>query len=236
MIRIAFLIAMQVMVAHGSRVPKPGFIALRVEASDGRPKPSESAADCDLACGDEAPKKCVPDCHAALYECINEVSVGNTKESQRCKKKILEGIKHVRTFMMNIPTESVKTTTTTTTNGFGRERNATHVIAAQHNANQTTVDATVQTNTTRGAVASNKTNKTTTNATGHAAMSPYEIKVECQGICTTSYTKGQADDEFINKTYHGYCTKDCTEEFSGCLHHHPEDECRGHMKEKYGQP
>lgn len=93
----AILIVLQVFAAgaHGPGAPRPGFIALRERDSDDRPKASEGAADCNLACGDDAPKKCVPDCNSAIVQCIN---VHDIKETQRCRKELLTGIKRVRTF------------------------------------------------------------------------------------------------------------------------------------------
>lgn len=97
--RIVFLIAVQVLSAagHGPGAIRPGFISLRAHASDGRPKASEGAADCDLACGDDAPKNCVQDCTSAVYQCIDKATVQNTQETARCRKEILTGIKRVRT-------------------------------------------------------------------------------------------------------------------------------------------
>jgi len=100
MMRIVLPIAVQLLgvAAHGPGSPRPGFIALR--ASDGRPKASEGAADCELACGDDAPKNCVADCNSAVYQCMTDAGVTDTKEIQRCRKQILTGIKHVRTFSL----------------------------------------------------------------------------------------------------------------------------------------
>lgn len=101
MLGIAILIAVQVLgsVAHGPGGIRSGFIALRTHASDKRPKASEGAGDCDLACGDDAPKKCVPDCNSAVLHCMEANSVSNVKEVQQCRKQILTGIKRARTFI-----------------------------------------------------------------------------------------------------------------------------------------
>jgi len=100
MTSVAVLIAIQLMgvAAHGPSSLKPGFIALR--ASDGRPKASDGAADCDLACGDNAPKNCVADCHSAVLQCMTSAGVADTKETRRCRKDILTSIKHVRTLSL----------------------------------------------------------------------------------------------------------------------------------------
>jgi len=104
MMRIAFLIAVHVLgvVAHGPGGVRSGFIALRANAHDGRPKASEGAADCDLACGDDAPKRCVADCNSAILSCISTAKVQHTKETERCRKEILTGIKHVRTMDLSL--------------------------------------------------------------------------------------------------------------------------------------
>jgi len=115
MMRTSILIAVQVLGAvaslHGPGSIRPGFIALR--ASDGRPKASEGAGDCVLACGDGAPKNCVDDCNSAVYQCINNGGVANAKETQRCRKEILTGIKRVRTLSLNALPNTTQTNKTT---------------------------------------------------------------------------------------------------------------------------
>lgn len=99
--RISILIAVQILseAALASRSPKAGFIALDAHDSNWRPKASESAADCDLACGEDAPKNCVTDCNSAVYQCIN---VANTSETQKCRKDILKGIKRIRSISLRL--------------------------------------------------------------------------------------------------------------------------------------
>jgi len=101
--RVLILIAVQVLSVAAVR--RAGFF--RAFEYDARPKASESAADCDLACGEGAPKNCVPDCNAAVYQCIN---VADTAETQKCRNDILKGIKRIRTMTFPV-TKSDKTTT-----------------------------------------------------------------------------------------------------------------------------
>jgi hypothetical protein len=84
--------------AHGPSSPRPGFIALR--AADGRPKASEGAADCDLACGDHAPKNCVADCNSAIVQCVTAAGVSDTKATHHCRNEVLTTIKKVRTLSL----------------------------------------------------------------------------------------------------------------------------------------
>merc|ERR1711904_620289 len=156
--RVAVLVAVQVLgaAAHGPDAPRPGFIALRTHDSNWKPKASD--ADCELACGDDAPKNCVPDCFSALYECVDAHRVNDKQTQTSCRHDILSGIKKVRDFNIVKPaahstataaSASTTTTTTTTTTPASTTTTTTHRhLKRKKKTTETTTTTTAATTTT----------------------------------------------------------------------------------------
>lgn len=205
---IALLIAAQVLgaLAHGPGATRPGFISLRAHASDVRPKASEGAADCDLACGDDAPKKCVEDCHAAVYQCMNTEKVHNTKETERCRKAILNGIKHVRTYNFEPEENAIQTSASKSE----PENSKKHL--------EQLPNKTLPLNASILAADHKVPNKTLPNNTAILAADRKVVRNKCAGVC----------GENVNSS----CITSCEMEMYQCIDHTlPHEEAEGKREE-----